>query len=91
MAPSLHDGDIVLVWWGRRASPGRLVVFRHPERADVLAVKRVAHADPADQGRWWVERDNPVHGSDSWSFGSIADADILAVVLARLPRPRTRR
>lgn len=91
MEPTLRDGDLVLVWWGGPASRGRLVVFRHPADGSLLAVKRVAYPDPADQRRWWVERDNPAAGSDSWSFGSVADGDILARVLTRLPRLRTRR
>lgn len=86
MEPTLRHGDLVLVWWGGgSAAPGRMVVFAHPSEG-VLTVKRVLHADPDDPQRWWVERDNPRLGSDSWSFGSIADRDILARVLARLPR-----
>lgn len=91
MEPTLRDRDLVLVWWGRPASAGRLVVFRHPTREGLLAVKRAAYPDPADGRRWWVERDNPASGSDSWTFGSVAESDILARVLTRLPRPRTRR
>lgn len=85
MHPTLHAGDLVLVWWGGRARPGSLVVFRHP-REGVLTVKRAARRDPADPDRWWVERDNPRRGSDSWAFGSIPDAQILARVIVRVPR-----
>lgn len=85
MEPTLHHADLLLVWWGGRAAPGRIVVFEHPLEG-VLTVKRVVRADPDDPQRWWVERDNPRLGSDSWSFGSIADADIRARVLTRLPR-----
>ncbi|MCA1782398.1 MAG: S26 family signal peptidase [Dermatophilaceae bacterium] len=91
MEPTLHDRDLLLVWWGRPAAADRLVVLRHPAHSDVLAVKRAAYPDPADERRWWVERDNPRAGSDSWTFGSVADSDILARVLIRLPRLRTRR
>ena len=88
MEPTLHHGDVVLVWWGGRAAPGRLVLFRHPAQGDVLAVKRVAYPDPDDRLRWWVERDNPREGVTSFDVGSIADEDALAVVLARIaPRP----
>ena len=90
MEPTLRDGDLALVWWGGTAAAGRLVVFRHPSHRDIVAVKRVAQPDPADPARWWVERDNPRVGSDSWGFGSVADADILGRVLARLPRVRTK-
>lgn len=90
MEPTLRDRDVVLVWWGGRAAPRRLVLFRHPTHRDVLAVKRVAYPDPDDRRRWWVERDNRAVGSDSWSFGSVDDADILGRVVARLPRLRTK-
>lgn len=90
MEPTLRDRDVVLVWWGGRAARGRLVVFGHPVLPEVLAVKRAAYPDPADRHRWWVERDNPAVGSDSWTFGSIDAADIVARVLLRLPRPRPR-
>lgn len=85
MEPSLRHGDLVLVWWGAGGAPGRVVMFTHPTEG-VLTVKRVAHSDPADPQRWWVERDNPRLGSDSWSFGSIAHEDVLGRVLTRLPR-----
>lgn len=90
MEPTLRAGDVVLVWWGGRARPGALVVFAHPSRPDLLVVKRAARRDPDDVGRWWVERDNVAGGSDSWTLGSIADADILGRVLTRLPRALTR-
>lgn len=90
MEPTLRDRDVVLVWWGGRAAPGRLVLFRHPTHGDVLAVKRVAGPDPHDRRRWWVERDNRDVGTDSWTFGSIADSDILARVVTRLPGVRRR-
>lgn len=90
MEPTLRDGDVVLVWWGGRPATDRLCVFPHPGHDGVLAVKRLTGRDPVDERRWWVERDNPRAGTDSWSFGSLAQGDILAMVLTRLPRPRTR-
>lgn len=89
MEPTLRAGDLVLVRWGAAVGPGHLAVFVHPEQ-QVLVVKRVAFPDPDDPTRWWVERDNPQVGSDSWSFGSIARQVILARVLTRLPRRWTR-
>jgi hypothetical protein len=47
----------------------------------VVAVKRAVRREP---GGWWVERDNPREGVDSWSVGAIPDADVLAVVLLRV-------
>ncbi|MCI0688477.1 MAG: S24 family peptidase [Sporichthyaceae bacterium] len=90
MAPTLADGDLLLVRFGRTPRPGELVVVRLPGNRP-LSVKRVAHR--AADG-WWVERDNPAEGVDSWLVGAISDADVVAVVRARLwplrrlgPRP----
>lgn len=74
MAPTLADGDRLWVRYGARPSVGKVAVVRLP--SGVLAVKRLAFVDGAD---WWVERDNPAEGVDSWSVGSIPVADVLAV------------
>lgn len=84
MSPTLRDGDRLLVRYGRRPIVGRLALVRLPAREGV-SVKRVTgrHADG-----WWVERDNPAEGVDSWLVGAIPDTDVLGVVLARVwPRP----
>jgi phage repressor protein C with HTH and peptisase S24 domain len=84
MAPTLREGDRLLVRHGARPRPGRLVVVRLPD--GVVAVKRATRREP---GGWWVERDNPAEGVDSWSVGAIPDADVVARVLGRVwPRPR---
>ncbi len=82
MQPTLYDGDRLLV--RHRAVPrvGDLVVVRLPD--GVTAVKR---ATRREERGWWVERDNPREGVDSWTVGEIPDADLLAVVRARV-RPR---
>lgn len=91
MLPTLNDGDRLLVRWGAKPRAGRLAVVRLPPTDDgprPLAVKRLAR--PQDGG-WWVERDNPVQGVDSWQVGAIASSDVLAIVLGRLwPRPARR-
>jgi signal peptidase I len=79
MRPTLHDGDRLLVRHGARPRPGGLVVVRLPD--GVVAVKRATRREP---GGWWVERDNPEEGVDSWRVGVIPDVDVLAVVRARL-------
>ncbi len=102
MLPTLRDGDRLLVRRVRRARaaapagarapaatgtarPGRLAVVRLPGGRP-LAVKRLGHHE---DGGWWVERDNPAEGVDSWQLGAIPDADVLGLVLARIwPRPR---
>jgi phage repressor protein C with HTH and peptisase S24 domain len=84
MLPTLRDGDRLLVVHGVSPRTGRLAVVRLPD--GVLAVKRVTRREP---GGWWVERDNPAEGVDSWTVGAVPDTDVVARVLARLwPRPR---
>ena len=87
MAPTLRDGDLLLVRFGVRPRAGRLAVVQLPDGRP-LGVKRVTQR-VADG--WWVERDNPREGVDSWQVGALSDVDVVAVVLARLwPRPSVR-
>jgi signal peptidase I len=81
MEPTLREGDVLLVLHGARPRAGGLVVVRLPD--GVVAVKRAVRREP---GGWWVERDNPTEGVDSWRVGAIADEDVLARVLARVRR-----
>ena len=86
MEPTLLEGDRLLVRWGARPRVNRLALVRLTDRP--LSVKRVTGRD--DDG-WWVERDNPRVGVDSWLVGSIPAADVVAVVVARVwPRPSRR-
>jgi len=98
MLPTLRDGDLLLVRGGtaarRRARTGRLAVVRLPGGRPVSVKRLGVH----DAGGWWVERDNPAEGVDSWQLGvPIPDADVLGVVALRLwpppfrlsPVPRT--
>ena len=73
----------MLVSYARLPQVGRIVVVRLPD--GVVAVKRAVRREPDG---WWVERDNPAEGVDSWSVGAIADDAVLAVVLARVWPPR---
>ena len=42
-----------------------------------------------DAGGWWVERDNPAEGVDSWQVGALRREDIVAIAwLWVWPRPR---
>lgn len=92
MRPTLAEGDRLLVRWGvPAAAPGRLVLVRLPGGRPV-SVKRLVRREPEG---WWVERDNPEEGMDSWhpAIGAVQPDDLLGVVVARVwPRPgRVRR
>jgi len=83
MRPTLQEADLLLLDRHAGVRPGSVVVVRLPD--GTTAVKRAVHRDPAG---WWVERDNPRAGVDSWSLGAVPDRDVLGVVRARLwPRP----
>ena len=92
MEPTLHEGDRLLVLWGGRPKVGRMAVVQLPasdEAARPVSVKRVMGPDPGNPGAWWVERDNPAEGVDSWQLGAVPEGDLLGVVALRLwPRPR---
>jgi signal peptidase I len=79
MEPTLYDGDRLVVRHGATPRVGELVVVRLPD--GVLAVKRATLRQPDG---WWVERDNPEQGVDSWRVGAIPESDVLAVVRRRL-------
>jgi hypothetical protein len=82
MRPTLRPGDLLLIRYGATPRIGRCAIVRLPERG--VAVKRVTGRE--EQG-WWVERDNPRAGVDSWLVGAIPDADVVAVVVRRLWPP----
>jgi nickel-type superoxide dismutase maturation protease len=71
-----------------RIKPGHVVVAWHPERPDLLLVKRAARREP---GGWWLESDNPNAGAvDSRRFGLVPPELIEGRVLARYWPPRRR-
>jgi hypothetical protein len=89
MEPTLHDGDRVLLSYEGRPAPGLLAIVRLPPQDDgtprPTAIKRLGRHE--EEG-WWIERDNPDTGVDSWQVGAIPDDDVVALVVARLwPRP----
>ena len=58
-----------------------------------LVVKRATERRSTRTGGpgWWLLSDNPDEGVDSRHRGVVGDADVVAVVLARVwPRPRRR-
>jgi hypothetical protein len=80
MQPTLWDGDRLVVRYVDHARPGDLVLVRLPHRP--LSVKRLVRREP--EGGWWVERDNPHEGVDSWQIGAVPAGDMVAVVVTRL-------
>ncbi len=85
MVPTLLPGWFVLVDPAARAEPGDVVTIRHPDRDDVVMIKRfVAHR----HGGVWVESDNPSAGTDSRVFGSLPEDHLLGKVTLILDRAR---
>src|SRR3954452_9579908 len=84
MRPRLHPGDRLLVDYRRRPAPGDLVVARTPGRP--VSVKRAAERRTTELGEpgWWLLSDNSDRGTDSRTYGAVADADVLAVVVMRI-------
>lgn len=81
MLPTLRPGDRLLVTYPGRPRVGRLAVVELPD--GTVAVKRLQ----LDDGGWWVGRDNPHEGVDSWTAGKPVRR-VLGVVEARVwPRP----
>ncbi len=79
MLPTLVPGDLLLVVHGGRPRIGRLVVVRLPD--GTVAVKRAVRRGPDG---WWVERDNPREGVDSWLVGAVPEDRVVARVLGRV-------
>jgi hypothetical protein len=87
MAPALRHGDQVVVLLGGSglaSRPGAMVVVQLPDAT--LSVKRLTGIQ--DDGRVWVEGDNPFGSTDSRSVGPLpADALLGRVVFRLWPRP----
>lgn len=87
MAPALRHGDQVLVLIkgpGGACRPGAVVVVRLPD--STLSVKRLIRV--VEDGRVWVEGDNPFGSTDSRSLGPLCPDSVLGRVLVRVwPRP----
>ena len=87
MEPALRPGDCLLIRRTRRIRPGQVVVARHPDRPEMLLVKRAAGRT---DGGWWLESDNPGAGAvDSRRFGAVPGSLIEGRVLVRYWRARS--
>jgi nickel-type superoxide dismutase maturation protease len=84
MRPGLHPGDRLLVAYRRRPAPGDLVIARTPGRP--VSVKRAVARRTTELGEsgWWLLSDNTAAGTDSRTFGAVADSDVVAVVVRRI-------
>ena len=91
MLPTYRDGDVLLVLRGVRPRAGRAAVVHLPPdgegRPRPLAVKRLTGPDPAEPHRWWIDSDNAAEGGTSFDVGSLADEDIVAVVVGLVWTP----
>ena len=83
MLPVTGPGDWWLVRRTSRVRPGELMAFWHPQRVDLLVVKRAVEQRPEG---WWVLGDNPARSDDSRQFGAVPPDLVLGV-----PRLRYRR
>ena len=89
MRPTLRPGDRLLVRYGARVRPGRLVLARFAD--GTIAVKWAAERRTTSSGLpgWWLTSDNPAEGVDSRHRGPVPADAVLGVALARVwPRPR---
>jgi len=85
MTPTLHDGDRVLVRYGRTARPGLIVLARFRSDPDLAVIKRVSETRGRD---WWLLSDNPRAGTDSRTLGP---AVVQAVAIRFWPTAPSRR
>ena len=89
MAPTLADGDRLLVSYAAVPAAGDVVVARFPD--GTVAVKRVVERRAARSGDtgWWLLSDNLDEGVDSRHRGPVSNESVLGVVRLRLwPSPR---
>lgn len=82
MAPTLKDGDVVLIRRARRARIGDIVLVRWAGRPGQLSVKRVKELG------YFVVGDNSLASTDSRELGP---AEVVGVVVTRLYRTRSER
>ena len=75
MAPTLKDGDVVLVRRASKAKPGDVVLVRWPGRPRQLSIKRVV--EPG----YFVVGDNRFASTDSRELGM---AEVLGVMIYKL-------
>lgn len=82
MAPTLLDGQAVLIDPRGKIKAGDIVLANHPYKQSVKIVKRIEkiHAD----GSCELAGDNEAESTDSRTFGPILSKNILGKVVCRL-------
>jgi len=83
MEPTLRNGEWWLVRRTTKVGSGDVVLVRHPQRRDLLMVKRLDHPVV---GGWWVVGDNPESSEDSREFGPVPGAAIVGRLWRRFGR-----
>lgn len=84
MWPLLKPGDEILIKTNGPVKVGDIVVAKHPYRADVIWVKRLAKFDELDQAV--LVGLNKAESTDSRTQGNVPRSRILGPVTSRLPR-----
>lgn len=82
MAPTIVNGDSVLVNPHSPIETGDIVAADHPFKKSVKLIKRVESIDRLT-GRIELHGDNPDSSTDSRSFGAISKRDIAGKVVCR--------
>lgn len=78
MAPTLLDGDYLLLYRSERFRPGQVVLMEDNQFR--LVLKRLSHLTDAG---WWVLGDNPDQSTDSRQYGAVTTEQLKAIALAR--------
>lgn len=82
MRPTISDGDIVVIDPRSPVTVGDIVLARHPFKHSVKMLKCISAAD--ENGRYLLTGDNPTDSTDSRSFGSVRESDILGKAVGRI-------
>lgn len=81
MAPTLTNGDVVLVKPGSKVGVGDIVLAAHPYRSSVNILKRVAAI--GEDGALTLIGDNAAASTDSRTFGALPHGKIVGKVVCR--------
>ena len=82
MAPTLLDGQAVLIDPRGKIKAGDIVLANHPYKQSVKILKRIDKINA--NGSCELAGDNEAESTDSRTFGPILSKDILGKVVCRL-------